>query len=152
MKHYAKANSLVVFFKGRLTVLQINGSHPSVQLAGARKKKFREQTRFLQRVRVAGECFYIWTLRRAPAWPGALSFTECNKDYSLLQRKKSKHTKYPWPSSMGQILGTAVSLDTTCTHQEKKGGWLTDPEPISLGVCLFKDKMLPTNSIKSHYT
>lgn len=34
------------------------------------KKKFREQTRFLQRADVAGERFYIWTLRRAPARAG----------------------------------------------------------------------------------
>lgn len=134
MKHYAKANSLVVFFKGRLTVLQINGSYPSVQLAGAHKKNFREQTWFLQHVHVAEECFYIWTIRRAPARLGALSFTECNND-SVLQRKKSKHTKYTWPPSMGQILGTAETPDITCTHQETKGGCLPGLEPISLGVC-----------------
>lgn len=55
LKHYAKANSLVVFLKGRLTVLQINGSRPSSQLAvfphtHTQKKKLGEQTWILQYV------------------------------------------------------------------------------------------------------
>lgn len=68
LKHYAKANSLVVFFKGRLTVLQINGSHPSLQLAASLKKKLGEQTRVLQYVHVGWKHFYIWIARRVSAW------------------------------------------------------------------------------------
>lgn len=69
LKHYAKANSLVVFFKGRLTVLQINGSRPSLQLAVFhKKKKLGEQTWISQYVRVSLKQLYIWTVSRVSAW------------------------------------------------------------------------------------
>jgi len=45
LKHYAKANSLVVFSKGRLTVLQLNGSRPSWQLLTKKRKEKKEAGR-----------------------------------------------------------------------------------------------------------
>lgn len=68
LKHYAKANSPVVFFKGRLTVLQINGSRPSLQLAVFHKKKLGAQTWISQYVRVSLKQLYIWTVSRVSAW------------------------------------------------------------------------------------
>lgn len=66
----------------------------------------------------------------------------------MLQRKKSKHTKYTWPSSTGQNLGIAELPDTPRTHQETQRRLACRHRAHQPG-CLFKDKRSPTNSIKS---
>lgn len=134
MKHYAKANSLVVFFKGRLTVLQINGSHPSVQLAAACKKSLESKHGF---------CSVLISLENASTsghqeghllgW--ALSRLQ---DVTKIQGSRGRNPNianargHPaWDRPQALLRARILHAHT----KKHKGGWLTDTEPIHLAVC-----------------